>query len=119
MFEQLVSAELQTEALAISLQLGTFNVLLPALAQNVFHATHIRVQLALNLRAHNNPHMYICTKSTVKFEKIKRHCPLFILDQVSHLFGPNDGARHGRQVTNMTHATRLALRIALLELLMQ
>lgn len=75
-FKQLVSAELQTEALAISLQLGTLNVLLPALAQNVFHAAHICVQLALNLRAHNNPH--ICTKSTVKFEKIKKDIVHFL-----------------------------------------
>jgi len=48
--EKLDGVQLQLKAVAVLFQLLPFDVTLPALAQHVLHALHVRLQLPLDLR---------------------------------------------------------------------
>ena len=47
--EDLLGVELGPEAVAVSLQLLAFDVVLPATAENILNALHVGSQLAVNL----------------------------------------------------------------------
>lgn len=73
--KDILSVELESEGVSITLELLALHMALPALAQYILHAPHVGCQLPVNL------------------------------------LGPNDGARHGRQVPHCAHAATLALRV--------
>ena len=67
--EERLRVELESEAVSISLQLLTIHIALPALAQHVLNAVHVRVQLPLYLPS---PYDRACHWRQVPGLRVKR-----------------------------------------------